>query len=58
MEDRAVTDSKMHAKGRIDVETYEPNLYEERTDGPNLVEIHVREAFSGDIESEGVVRFL
>ena len=50
--------SKTQATGRIDVKTYEPQPYEEVADGPNLVEIHVTETFSGDIEGEGVVRFL
>jgi Protein of unknown function (DUF3224) len=52
------TRSKTHATGRIDVRTYEPQPYEEVDEGPNLVEIHVSESFSGDIEGEGVVRFL
>jgi hypothetical protein len=51
------TASKTHATGRIDVKTYEPQSYEE-ADGPNLVEIHVSETFSGDIDGEGVARFL
>ncbi len=46
------------ATGRIEVKTYEPQAYEEPADGPNLVEIHVTETFSGDIEGEGQVRFL
>ena len=50
--------SKTHATGRIDVKTYEPQPYEEVDGGPNLVEIHVTETFSGDIEGEGFVRFL
>jgi hypothetical protein len=52
------TASKTHATGRIDVKTYEPQTYDEVDHGPNLVEIHVSETFSGDIEGEGVVRFL
>jgi Protein of unknown function (DUF3224) len=52
------TAGKTHATGRIDVKTYEPRPYEQVDDGPNLVEIHVSETFSGDIEAEGVVRFL
>jgi Protein of unknown function (DUF3224) len=52
------TASKTHATGKIDVKTYEPQPYEEIDDGPNLVEINVTETFSGDIEGEGVVRFL
>jgi Protein of unknown function (DUF3224) len=52
------TASKTHATGRIDVKRYEPQPYEEAHEGPNLVEIHVSETFSGDIEGEGVVRFL
>jgi Protein of unknown function (DUF3224) len=52
------TSSKMHATGRIEVKTYEPQPYEEVDEGPNLVEIQVTETFKGDIEGEGVVRFL
>ena len=52
------TTAKTHATGRIEVKTYEPQPYEEVDDGPNLVEIHVAETFSGGIEGEGVVRFL
>jgi Protein of unknown function (DUF3224) len=50
--------SKTSASGRIDVKTYEPQPYDELDDGPDLAEIHVTETFSGDIEGEGVVRFL
>jgi hypothetical protein len=50
--------AKTHATGRIDVKSYEPQPYEEVEEGPNLVEIHVTETFSGDIEGVGVVRFL
>jgi hypothetical protein len=49
---------KKHTTGRIEVGSYEPKPYEEPSDGPALVEIHVREKFIGDIEGEGVVRFL
>jgi hypothetical protein len=52
------TASKTHAAGRIDVKTYEPQPYEEVGEGPNLIEIHVTETFSGDIEGEGVAHFL
>jgi CO dehydrogenase/acetyl-CoA synthase gamma subunit (corrinoid Fe-S protein) len=50
--------SKTNATGRIDVQTYEPQPYEEVDEGPNLVEIRVSETFSGDIEGDGVARFL
>jgi Protein of unknown function (DUF3224) len=50
--------TKMHATGRIDVKTYEPTPYLEPSEGPQLIEIHVRETFSGDIEGDGLVRFL
>jgi hypothetical protein len=46
------------AEGRIDVKTYEPKEYEAPASGPKLVEIHVTETFSGDIQGEGKVRFL
>ncbi len=32
--------------------------YNKNPGGPDLVEIHVTETFSGDIEGEGLVRFL
>jgi Protein of unknown function (DUF3224) len=50
--------NKTHATGRIEVASYEPKPYDEPSEGPQLVEIHVRERFVGDIEGEGVVRFL
>lgn len=49
---------KTQATGRIEVDSYEPQSYEEPAAGPQLVEIHVRERFIGDIEGEGAVRFL
>ena len=52
------TTGKTRATGRIEVKTYEPQPYDEVEAGPNLVEIHVTETFSGDIEGEGVVEFL
>jgi Protein of unknown function (DUF3224) len=50
--------AKAHATGRIEVASYEPKPYDQPSEGPGLVEIHVRERFVGDIEGEGVVRFL
>ena len=50
--------SRTRATGRIDVKTYEPQPYQEVDDGPDLVEIHATETFTGDIEGEGEVRFL
>ena len=47
-----------HASTKIKVHTYEPETYENPGGGTDLVEIHVTEAFHGDIEGEGVVRFL
>ena len=51
--------SKTHATGRIDVDTYEPTAYDKGAEGgPDLVEVHVSERFVGDIEGQGVARFL
>lgn len=50
--------TRTRATGRIEVDSYEPEPYEEPADGPQLVEIHVKERFVGDIEGDGVVRFL
>jgi Protein of unknown function (DUF3224) len=46
------------ASAVITVHSYEPEPYGEGAPGPALSRIHVTEAFSGDIEGEGVVEFL
>src|SRR5580693_1336337 len=50
--------SKTRAEAVITVHAYEPASYETPADGPSLTRIHVEEAFSGDIEGDGVVEFL
>ena len=52
------SDQRTRATAKIEVHTYEPETYENSGGGTDLVEIHVTEAFHGDIEAEGVVRFL
>jgi hypothetical protein len=54
----AESGNRMHATAKIDVKTYEPQPYEDPDQGPPLVQIHVVEQFSGDIEGDGVARFL
>jgi hypothetical protein len=49
---------RIRASGNINVKTYEPTTYDQPTEGPALVRIHVVEDFSGDIEGEGVAEFL
>ena len=49
---------RQNAAGTIEVKTYEPTTYEQPSDAPALVEIHVTEEFSGDITAAGTVRFL
>ena len=49
---------RKQARGTIQVKTYEPTTYEEQSGAPALVEIHVTEQFSGDINGSGSVRFL
>ena len=46
------------ASGQINVRKYEPSTYDQPTGGPALVQIHVEEEFSGDIEGSGVAEFL
>ncbi|NUP06782.1 MAG: DUF3224 domain-containing protein [Polyangiaceae bacterium] len=46
------------AKGTVKTTSWDPKPYDELKDGPTLVEIHVTETFTGDIEGEGTVRFL
>lgn len=52
------SDHRTSATAKIEVHTYQPETYENSGGGADLVEIHVTEAFHGDIEGEGVVRFL
>src|SRR5262245_8751241 len=54
----AMSGERIHAKGKINVKTYEPTTYDQPAEGPALVRIHVSEDFSGDIEGEGVAEFL
>ena len=51
-------DVTTRANATITVHKYEPVAYDEPADGPVLTRIHVEEAFSGDIEGDGVVEFL
>ena len=52
------SDDRTRATAKIEVHTYEPETYQNSGGGTDLVEIHVTEAFHGDIEGQGVVRFL
>jgi hypothetical protein len=54
----ATSRERAHASGNINVKTYKPTTYDQPTEGPALVRIHVVEDFSGDIEGEGVAEFL
>jgi Protein of unknown function (DUF3224) len=54
----ATSGERSHAIGKIDVKTYEPTTYDQPAEGPALVQIHVVEDFSGDIQGEGVAVFL
>jgi Protein of unknown function (DUF3224) len=51
-------DGAVRVSAVITVNKYEPAAYEEPTEGPALMRIHVEESFSGDIEGDGVVEFL
>jgi hypothetical protein len=46
------------ANAAITVLKYEPEVYDQPSEGPTLTRIHVEESFSGDIEADGVVEFL
>jgi hypothetical protein len=52
------SEPRTRATAKIEVHTYEPETYEDSGGRTDLVEIHVTEAFHGDIEGQGVVRFL
>jgi Protein of unknown function (DUF3224) len=54
----ATSGDRIHASGNINVKVYEPTTYDQPTEGPALVRIHVVEDFSGDIEGEGLAEFL
>lgn len=49
---------KTAATAKIEVHTYEPQPYDSPSGGPELMELRITEAFHGDIEGEGAVRFL
>jgi hypothetical protein len=50
---------RTRAPGHIEVHTYEPAVYDGGlADGPALTEIQVTETFVGDVEGEGMARFL
>ncbi len=52
-------DKKTHrATGRTDVTTYSRSGFDEIADGPSLVEAHLTETFSGDIQGEGTARVI
>jgi len=53
-----MTGTKRRATGHTEVRTYEPTPYDEREDGPSLVEIRINETFTGDIAGEGTVRVI
>jgi Protein of unknown function (DUF3224) len=54
-----MSDTKtQRATGRIEVKTYEPKAFDELAGAPSLVEIHVTETFSGDIQGDGIARFI
>ena len=46
------------AGGTIEVSVWDPQPYDSPDDGPQLVRIHVEEAFDGDITGTGVATFL
>jgi Protein of unknown function (DUF3224) len=52
------TGERTHATGKINVNVYQPNAYDQPPDGPALFRIHVEEEFSGDIAGSGVAEFL
>jgi hypothetical protein len=52
----AMMEKRTHATGRTDVETYVPTKFDEVAGGPALVEVQLKEKFSGDVEGEGIAR--
>jgi hypothetical protein len=49
---------RKQARGKINVQSYDPRPYDQVAGGPDLVEIQVTEEFHGDIEAQGAARFL
>jgi hypothetical protein len=52
------SDATVRVDAAITVDKYEPAAYEQPTEGPALLRIHVEERFSGDIDGDGVAEFL
>ncbi|HVW30465.1 MAG TPA: DUF3224 domain-containing protein [Polyangiaceae bacterium] len=58
-ERRTMTDNhKQLATGRTEVRAYVSTTFDEETDGPPLLEVHLTETFVGDIEGEGTGRVI
>jgi Protein of unknown function (DUF3224) len=49
---------RKQARGKINVQSYDPRPYDQVAGGPDLVEIQVTEEIHGDIEAQGAARFL
>jgi hypothetical protein len=46
--------TRSHATGKTNVKVWDPKPYDQPADGPALVQIHLEEDFSGDIQGSGV----
>ena len=50
--------TRSHATGTTNVKVWDPKPYDKPADGPALVQIHLEEDFSGDIQGSGVAESL
>ena len=50
--------TRSHATGKTNVTVWDPKPYDKPTDGPALLQIHLEEDFSGDIQGSGVAESL
>ena len=50
--------TRSHATGKTNVKVWEPKPYGKPGDGPALVQVHLEEDYSGDIQGRGVAESL
>jgi Protein of unknown function (DUF3224) len=53
-----MSETRTTATAQIAVSAWAPEPYDQPADGPALVRIHVEEAFTGDLEGDGVATML
>lgn len=54
----SISENRTTASAQITVSVWAPEPFDQPTEGPNLVRIHVEEEFTGDLKAAGVATML